>query len=253
MLKRAILLGLIAILMISTIVYASWEYKFHITLTDTSGTGRAYYPVNLGFGAQTLVDGGKIDANGLDTNMQIGASTIAYMLADDRVLAVLPSLPANESKVVDLYTGYAPVQTSFQIIEGYNGYITTLDAAALELGDDFTIIVDGYVNTAVGASKNIVIKPNGAGYAFKLYVSAASEITASIDDDACVAVATGIVSGEYEIKVIADGTNLEIYIDDVLEDTTALVAATVPDTADNYIWNQTNVMPYINYIKLQVR
>ena len=176
-LKRSILLASALTLLLSAVVYAqTWEYRFPTSIQDTSGVSRPYYPALLGYGGTALVDAGKINADGLDTNMQIGSSDIKYMLATAQTGVVLPSYPAGGLVTTNLYTGYAPAQTEFPIIVGEGGYITTPDAAALEPADDFDFEFDAFVDTSVGTDKYLVFKDA----AFETYVDEASEISARI-------------------------------------------------------------------------
>lgn len=61
--------------------------------------------------------------------------------------------------------------------------------------------------------------------------------------------ATGVSSGEMEVKTTADGTDLKIYIDDSEEDSMALSGASVPDNANDWLVNQNNALPYFDYYK----
>lgn len=155
-------IAVVLVLLISTVALAAYEFKFPTIITDTSGVTRAYYPVLLGYGGQALVNAGKIDANGLDTNMQIGSSSEKYMMSTTQVAAVIPNLPAGGKSTVDLYTGYTgpPATTGFPVIVGDHGYVTTADAAALELTNNFTVDQKGYVDTSL--SQVIVFVGAGA-------------------------------------------------------------------------------------------
>jgi hypothetical protein len=67
--------------------------------------------------------------------------------------------------------------------------------------------------------------------------------------------ATSVSSEDIKVKVTADAANFKIYIDSgagfVEKDSVALAGTSVLDTDFDIIWNQNNVMPYINYIKMQ--
>lgn len=45
---------------------------------------------------------------------------------------------------------------------------------------------------------------------------------------------TSLTSGEYKVKITADGTNIKLYVDDIEEDSTAQSGASVPD--NDYDW-----------------
>jgi len=158
-LNKAILLAVATVLLVGTVCYAAtYEFKFPTYVTDTSGVARTYYPAMLEYGGQDLVDSGKINADALDTNMQIASSSIKYMVAQSQVNAVIPTLPASGKQTLDLYTGYVPNQTVFPVVSGENGFITVPDDGSLELGNRFEIEIDGYIDTSNGVGGDIVYK-----------------------------------------------------------------------------------------------
>lgn len=64
--------------------------------------------------------------------------------------------------------------------------------------------------------------------------------------------ATGVASGEHEIKTTADGVNLKIYIDDVEEDSQALAGVSVTDESDNWQFCVANTTLYMDYTLITV-
>jgi len=143
---------LIISMLVGGVVYAAtWEYKYPIIITDTSNVTRSQLPVMLGFGGQNLVNAGKIATSGNDTNLQIGATSIKYMMSTTNVTAVLPILPSGGQSTTDMYTGYAPEQTGFPIIVGNNGYVSTTNDADLEWSANGSIaLTDAWIDTTVG-------------------------------------------------------------------------------------------------------
>jgi len=67
-----------------------------------------------------------------------------------------------------------------------------------------------------------------------------------------IVVATGISSGEHKIVVISDGTDFKLYVDDVEEDSIAIGASSVPNTAGNWTCLDNDVMPYMEYHRITV-
>jgi hypothetical protein len=123
-----LLMSFVIIILLSSAVYAStWTYRYPIYVIDTSLTNRTNVPVVLGFGGQNLVNAGKINANGLNTNMQIGTSDNDYMMSTDQVTTIIPSLPSGGKVQLELYAGYSPEQTVFPIIIGDGGTIVIPD------------------------------------------------------------------------------------------------------------------------------
>lgn len=171
---------IIGILLIPSIpVYAdeSWGYYLEFTVQDTSGTDRTNVPVILSsLIGSNLVNAGYIDSDGLDTNLKETTTAMEYLLSTTNGAMVIPNLAASQTRTYRLYMNDSPGQHGFPIIVGDEGYMTVVDADALELGDNFEIEVSGYVDTDAGADKNIVYKDG----AFSLYISGASEITGTI-------------------------------------------------------------------------
>lgn len=177
-LLKSVLLSFMAFLLFSGVALAAWEYLFPTTIVDTSNTTRAYYPVLLGYGGQTLVDAAKISSSGNDTNMQIGSTDVKYMMATGNVTAVIPSIPSGGVVIANLYTGYSPEQSVFAIITGSGGYVTVSDNASLEPSNNATFSWAGYFDTDSGYVRNLVYKKG----AFRTHVSetVSQNITASI-------------------------------------------------------------------------
>ena len=190
-------LALAAVLCTSVVYAATWQYAFPTAVVDNSSTTRTYYPVLLGYGGQQLIDAGYVDADGLDTNMQIGSTDILYMMCTDNVTVLIPNLPSNGQVTTNLYTGYAPDQTGFPVIVGDSGYVSIADGSTLELGNNFEVVLDGYLDTSSGADKNLIYKAD----AFRLYVSGDEAITCNITTAAESITATGITSGNHTVKV----------------------------------------------------
>lgn len=139
------LVGIIILMAMPVYATDPWIYSFPITITDTSGSSRTNLAVLTGVSGSVLNTSGYIAADGLNTNVQSGTSSIPYMMVTNQVPVFISSLPANGSVTVNLYAGYSPAQTSFPVLLGTGGYVTTADAAALELGSDFSVGYSGYV------------------------------------------------------------------------------------------------------------
>ena len=176
---KPVICALLAFILTSSVVLAAtWEYYFPTTLVDTSNTTRQYYPAMLEFGGDSLVDSGKIDADGLDTNLQIGSTDLKYMMSTGNVTAVIPNFSAASTITANLYTGYSPDQPTFPVITGAGGSVNVTDNSSIELGDDWLLRVEGHVNTDNASDKNVYYK-NGAS---SIYISptVSGNITAGI-------------------------------------------------------------------------
>ena len=160
---RAFFVSLGIFILVTGIVFAqTWEFIFPTIVTDESATARTGLPVMLGYGGQSLIDSGKIDADGLNTNMQVGTNDIKYMMSTTQVNIVLVSMPASAKVTADLYTNYAPAQTNFPIIVGDSGLVTIPDDANIELGNNFDVEIDGYIDTSVDAIGNNIVNKDDA-------------------------------------------------------------------------------------------
>lgn len=156
---------------------ATYNFLFPITIIDTSNTSRTNLPVDLGFAGQTLINSGYV-VTGMDTYMQSGSSSVPHMIDTTNVLTFVPSLPSGGQVTYNLLTGYSPSQITLPIIVGNNGYVTVNDTAALELGNNFSIVWYGYLNTLAASTKNVINKLD----AINLYVNAsvAGNVTSTI-------------------------------------------------------------------------
>lgn len=204
------LIVLLLLLIVATPVFAAtYEFIFPTSVSDSSGTGRTYLPVMLGYSGDSLVNSGKINANGLDTSMQISGSELNYMMASGEVVAVAPTVPASGKVTMDLYTGYAPAQTTFPIVVGDNGYITTPDNASIEMSDNATLTL---TNVLLQGSDNVTYKDGAIGIT---YDETTENVTASVADaDAARLIATLSI---YNVGItVIDLTSLTILAGDVL-------------------------------------
>lgn len=178
-LKSGLIGAFLAILVFSSVVYASYAFLFPTVVTDTSGTTRTNYPVLLGFNGQTLVNAGKLSASANDTAMQVATVSVPYMIGTTQIGAVIPTLSANGHQTVNLYTGVSPTVSSFDIVPGYGGYLTITDNATLEFGASFSSNISGGFDTsATAVGQNLLFKQD----ALRTYVSGVNEVTTWISD-----------------------------------------------------------------------
>lgn len=195
---KALSFALAMSLVVATVAMAAYEFQFPTMAQDTSGNARTYYPVLLGYNGQAFVDSGKIAATGLDTNMQVGTTDVEYTITTTQVAAVVPSLPASGMVTVDFYTGYTPNQTNLSVLVGDNGRFETADNAAVELGQNFEIEFDGYVDTSK-VHYPLVYKPG----AILVDISAAGTITAGCINADSYDVTPGVFAAWTDVDVSA--------------------------------------------------
>ncbi len=135
-----VLIGLLAVLLVALPVYAASLAT--ITVVESSGNSYTMIGVEAPMDNTYLASHGFISNTGLDTDL----NSLPFMLASDRTI-VATSLTANGTVLLPYTTGNTPA-SAFQILTGYDGYITVLDVAALEPTNDFIFEIDAYVDIA---------------------------------------------------------------------------------------------------------
>lgn len=143
----------------ATVSPTNWNHVIPFTITDTSGVARTNLPVTITYdvNGRIVVRGLSnatftntyMDSSGSVSNNPIGSGTATkYLGATSNITVIIPSLPAYGSVTTNLYTGYSPSQSSFPIILGHNGFITTSDTTVLELlGNGAVSFNNIYVDT----------------------------------------------------------------------------------------------------------
>jgi len=174
------LLALLALVLIVSPVLA-YTYSAPYVITETGSIGYTMLATIVGSNNQWMADNGFMEADALDTRIEtLGGSEKPHMVASERILAAVP-VAANSQTNLLFTTGNADL-SALNIITGRNGYIVIDDAAALEPGNNFEIDISGYIDTSYTSGESLVQKLDGAGLGFRVYVSAATDITASIYD-----------------------------------------------------------------------
>lgn len=185
----------------------SWDYYCDVVITDTSGTNRTGVPVILGINTGNLQTQGYIDSDGLNVRAKEGSSEVPVFVRNDNIHVTLPVLLSNQSRTIRLYFKYSPDLTTFDIITGYGGYVTTTDDAALEPGADFTLETPGYFDTNyTGTIKTHYYKTGS----LKLITMADDTLTAVIDSNNAViaqAAQTGTIGFETGWQTFTTGAN----------------------------------------------
>lgn len=174
-LLKSLTLALVAVVLISSAVLA-YSYSASIIVTESGSDSYGMLPIIVSVNNTYLADNNFISASGLDTRVLKSSTELPHMLADNKTLFASPISASTQEGFT--YTLGNSNLTSFPIITGYGGYITTADNSSLEPGNNFTWTIDGYINTDTGTDKNLVYKSG----AFRTYVSptVSGNITASI-------------------------------------------------------------------------
>lgn len=195
---RVIILSLLMLLVIGLPVLAA-GYQATITVINANAATYTNLPVILAQDNTYLAANGYTSYSMLDVNIKDNGVSVPFMPADDKTLFVLTTLDNNSTSQLIWSSNNVPI-TYFPIITGQGGYITVPDNATLELGDNFEIEWSGYIDTANGSNKDIYYKQD----AFRLYVSSAGNISASIlgsGDAPVYTVSAALATGIHTITV----------------------------------------------------
>jgi hypothetical protein len=227
----------VALAFLSTVaVFAGYYTTITVTSTTTAYENLA---LNLTMDIDGLVTAGYITSTGLDTRITgTDYLVLPHMLAEDRVLWV-GDVQGNTNSQFLMFTQQEALD-SFATITGHGGYVTIPDDAALEPGDVYAFGVMGYIDTDVGADKNIIRKDG----ALTFNVTAAETLTFAVASGNSL-VATNVTSGFMTIMVYCDGYEMWLEINDVEQDRDT--ASAVPNTANDWKLFENNVMPYVSY------
>lgn len=244
MTRRLCLSFALAAAMVLLLVVPVFAYYFYITVTESLGTDYTNLALNFTLDIDYLVDNDYITITGLDTRITDSTYTVLpHMLADDKVLWV-GDIEGDATTQFAFFTGQDAID-SFPTITGHGGYVTVPDNAVLEPGDMYAFGIIGYVDTADGSNKNIIRKAS----ALLFSVTDDAELTFAITGGNSL-VATGVSSGYMTIMIYSDGYELWMTIDDVEQD--RVVASVVPDTANDWVLFENDVMPYVYYFGIWI-
>ncbi len=146
-----------------------------LLVQETGGTAYTKLPVIFEVNNTYLVEQNYMDGTGLDTRVTSGGSELPRMITDNKTLVAV-DLSANSNKTLNYTMGGGNLTASMPVITGYGGYLTVSDNTNIELGDNFTVLVDGWWFTDNFTDRNAVIKDD----AFGLFISDETDITAAI-------------------------------------------------------------------------
>lgn len=219
-------------------------YSGNIRVTNSANTTYSNVSANFTLDSDSFISNGFAGANMTDIAIQLNGTDTAFMpgYSGNPWILFVEQIGGNQNIDYDLYTGNV-TGGKIRYFPAAGGF-TVDDAANLELGDSFETLQKGWIDTSAGSDKNLISKPS----AFKLYISAAGNITAEITGGASVT-ASGVSSGEHIVKVTSDGIDLKIFIDDVEKDSTAMTA-NVTDNGNNWVFLENYAMIYMEYTKV---
>jgi len=162
------LLMAIISLVIAVPVLAAYYVDFDVT--ESNGTSYDMLPVVVTMDIDYLAEHGFISENGLDVRVKNSqGSNVPFMLAEDRVVFA-SGITGDMVSRFQLTTDNDLID-SFAVCTGDGGYVTISDHANLELGDDFEVEFEGYIDpfevqTLVEKSEAFAIGTDGSGSIF---------------------------------------------------------------------------------------
>src|SRR3990167_2853561 len=144
--SRALLLALAVILLTGTIAFG-YTYRSQVSISNNTSTVYPMLSVNWTANNQWMEDNGFFGAGANTTRVQtLGGLNKPHMVSDTRTLIAIP-VPANSQSNLYFVTGESA--QAMKIITGQGGYLTTVDAANLEYGANFTDTISGYFDATV--------------------------------------------------------------------------------------------------------
>ena len=214
----SVLLGVLLLTLVAVPVLAA--YYAYLTVEEEDGNAYEELAVICSRNITQLVDYDLMTSTGLDSRVLTGsAEALPHMLSEDKILFVT-DLAAYEEKTLIFYLG-ATSLSSFPIVLGHDGYLTTPDDAELELTYVMELLVSGYFDSSLGVDKNILYKED----AYKVWISGADELSvaglSAGDVEEWTMTYGSFTTGIHTVYVISNGLAAYLYIDnfEVAKDT----------------------------------
>jgi len=179
------------------------------------------------------------EANAYDNNT-VTAATSAQAAPTDYLIL---TRAATTTAAIDLYLSIAAGGAGSTVdIDYYDGgsWNNLYSGAILDPGAWHTYSIGSYVSV----EQVRIRRSAGAAGTIALWEVRWTAVDA--------AVTASVITGAHTIRTEADGTNLELYIDGVLEDSMALGAVTVADNVNAWAFVTNGAMPYMEYQRVYV-
>lgn len=151
--KYGIVLGLLLVVLL-VVPVAAQTYIASITVTEDDTEGYDMLPLAATIDNQNLIDLNIMSSTGLGTRVLQGPTELPHLVVDDRLLFALPVIQGYQYPLE--YTFGNTALSGFPVIVGDGGYVTYGDHASLEMGGDFGIEFEGWIDTSYEAAYPIV-------------------------------------------------------------------------------------------------
>lgn len=153
-------------------------YRADLVATNTGDAITSGVAAVCDVNTAALISGEYVTDDLLNTAIQTtGGIDIAYMpgVETNPWVFWFPSI-GTETKCYNFYAGGPAMQTGFAYFPGAGGMTTADNDTSLELGNNFKIEQQGYVDTSAGSDKNLAYKKD----TFEIWVSGDEEIATGI-------------------------------------------------------------------------
>ena len=193
---------------------------FQFRVSNTSGTDYSMVSVMLTSNTTGLVARGSISSTGLDTRVLNGTVPVPHMLVDNRTVVAIPTNTSSNTTLT-FTSGNIPL-SSFKIIPGSNGYITTANSSDTELISSSvysdTLVTSGpTVDIGWWTGRTSTIQSDGTYWILYSSVPAAdTELWASKSTDGGTTWSSELVVASPGFDYGADSSNLVVDSNDVL-------------------------------------
>jgi hypothetical protein len=167
------LIALILVLILALPVLA-YTYIASFSVVESSGSTYSMLSSAVAANSTYLVNNSYILPSGLDVLITDSAGTALPTMVVDNMTMFATPLNALETKNLKYTVGNTPA-SGFNIIPGYNGYITVADNTTLEPGNNSEISITGYIDTTK-IGQDLFRKPGE----LSCNITGSSNITASV-------------------------------------------------------------------------
>lgn len=222
---------IVAVMLFIAVPVFAYLYRAPVAITENTSTSYDMLAVLWDQNNEWLADNGFMNSSANDTRVQtLAGLNKPWMVADNKTLTAIP-VPADSQTNLYFSTGESEA-TDMDIITGYGGYVTTADAAPIELGDNWTVEQSVYLDTTQ-VGDNVTSK----GEAFAISYPVAEEVEAAVGESGNTTYASPIADDTTAFTPSAGADNWAM-VDD---------PPGSPDDIGTYVWYQNATYDYDLY------
>lgn len=167
--------------LLPSVAHASYSNYIRIEVLNNQSTALEATPVLVTINHTQLINYGYINSSGLNTNL-IEVADRSYMPASDRLGVYAPSFAGYQGRVYYYRLNNAPPQSSFPLFVGVGGNVSNTDSLTMELGNNWEIDLNGYLNTHATTinGTNIIYEREGT---IQVYVNQSEQVEARLNQE----------------------------------------------------------------------